>query len=39
MHKHDVDWLPVVEDRGSRRVIGVIRSQRMLRRLVSHMSD
>jgi NADH dehydrogenase len=39
MHKHDVDWLPVVENRDSRRVIGVIRSERMLRRLVSHMSE
>ena len=39
MHKHDVDWLPVVENRDSRHVIGVIRSERMLRRLVSHMSD
>lgn len=39
MHKHDVDWLPVVENRDSRRVIGVIRSERMLRRLTAQMSD
>ena len=39
MHKHDMDWLPVVENRDSRRVIGIIRSERMLRRLVAHMSD
>ncbi|MDN5941796.1 MAG: CBS domain-containing protein [Nitrospira sp.] len=39
MHKHDVDWLPVVENRGSRRVIGIIRSERMLRHLVAQMSD
>ena len=39
MHKHDVDWLPVVENRDSRHVIGVIRSERMLRRLTAQMSD
>ena len=39
MHKHDVDWLPVVENRDSRRVTGVIRSERMLRHLVAQMSD
>lgn len=39
MHKHDVDWLPVVENRDSRRVIGVIRSERMFRRLTAQMSD
>jgi CBS domain-containing protein len=38
MHKQDVDWMPVVEDKESRRLIGVIRSERMLRRLVSHLS-
>ena len=30
MHKHDVDWLPVVENRDSRHLIGIIRSERML---------
>lgn len=39
MHKHDVDWLPVVENRDSRHLIGIIRSERMLRHLVAHMSD
>jgi predicted transcriptional regulator len=39
MHKQDVDWMPVVEDRDSRRLIGVVCSERMLRHLVSHMTD
>lgn len=39
MHKHDVDWLPVVENWDSRRVIGVIRSERMLRHLVAQMEN
>lgn len=39
MHKHDMDWLPVVENRDSRRLIGVIRSERMLRQLTAQMSD
>lgn len=38
MNKQDIDWLPVVESRDSRRLIGVIRSERMLRHLVSHLS-
>ncbi|MEX5214563.1 MAG: FAD-dependent oxidoreductase [Nitrospiraceae bacterium] len=38
MNKHDLDWLPVVADRDSRRLIGVIRSERMLRHLISHLS-
>ncbi|HET6675849.1 MAG TPA: FAD-dependent oxidoreductase [Nitrospiraceae bacterium] len=37
MHKQDVDWMPVVEKDDSRRLSGVIRSERMLRRLVSRM--
>lgn len=37
MHKRDADWLPVVADNESRRLVGVIRSERMLRHLVSHM--
>ena len=39
MHKHDVDWMPVVENKESRRLIGVIRSERMLRSLVAQMVD
>jgi NADH dehydrogenase len=35
MHKHDIDWMPVVENEATRRMIGIIRSERMLRRLVS----
>lgn len=38
MHKHDMDWMPVVADRASRRLIGVIRSERMLRSLVAQMA-
>ena len=39
MHKHDVDWMPVVENKDTRRLIGVIRSERMLRSLVAQMAD
>lgn len=38
MSKHNLDWLPVVENRDSRRLIGVIRSKRLLRHLVSYLS-
>lgn len=38
MHKQDIDWVPVVENHESRRLIGILRSERMLRRLVSRMS-
>ena len=38
MHKHDIDWMPVVENRASRRLIGIIRSERMLRSLVAQMA-
>ena len=38
MHKRDIDWMPVVENHGTRRLLGVIRSERLLRRLVSRMS-
>ena len=38
MHKRDIDWLPVIENHESRRLIGILRSERMLRRLVSRMS-
>ncbi|MGH7233314.1 MAG: FAD-dependent oxidoreductase [Nitrospiraceae bacterium] len=38
MHKHDIDWVLVVENE-TRRLVGVIRSERMLRYLVSHLSD
>lgn len=39
MNKHDLDWLPVVDDKDSRRLTGVIRSERMLHYLVSHLSE
>lgn len=39
MHKHDVDWVSVVEDKDARRLIGVIRSERMLRSLLAQMTD
>jgi len=39
MSKHNLDWLPVVENRDSRHLIGVIRSKRMLRYLVSSLSS
>ena len=31
MSKHDIDWLPVVESKGNRRLIGVVQSEKMLR--------
>lgn len=34
MNKHDIDWLPVVESREDRRLIGIVRSEKMLRWLV-----
>ena len=37
MHKHDIDWVPVVENTDTRRLIGILRSERMLRRLASRM--
>jgi NADH:ubiquinone reductase (H+-translocating) len=39
MHKHDIDWMPVVDNHDSRRLIGVIRSERMLRSLVAQMAN
>jgi NADH dehydrogenase len=39
MNKQDLDWLPVVADKDSQRLVGVVRSERMLRHLVSHLSD
>ena len=30
MNKHDLEWLPVVEDKESRRLIGIVRSEKML---------
>jgi CBS domain-containing protein len=39
MNQHDIDWLPVVEDKETRRLVGIIRSERMLRHLVSHLSE
>jgi len=34
MAKHDIDWLPVVESKEDRRLIGIVRSEKMLRWLV-----
>ncbi|MBS0181151.1 MAG: FAD-dependent oxidoreductase [Nitrospira sp.] len=34
MNKHDLDWLPVVESKENRRLIGIVRSEKMLRWLV-----
>ena len=39
MNKHDLDWILVVEDTASRRLIGVIGSERILRSLISHRSN
>jgi hypothetical protein len=39
MHKHDIDWMPVVVNKETRRLIGVIRSERMLRSLIATMVD
>lgn len=35
MHRHDMDWLPVVDGPETRRLVGVLRSERMLRHMVS----
>ena len=34
MNKHDLDWLPVVESKDARCLIGIVRSEKMLRWLV-----
>lgn len=34
MNRHDIDWLPVVENKENRRLIGLVRSEKMLRWLV-----
>ncbi len=34
MSRHDIDWLPVVENQDNRRLIGLVRSEKMLRWLV-----
>ncbi|MGE3780114.1 MAG: CBS domain-containing protein [Pirellulaceae bacterium] len=34
MSRHDIDWLPVVESKEDRRLIGIVRSEKMLRWLV-----
>jgi len=36
MNRHDLDRLPVVENREDRRLIGIVRSEKILRRLVEH---
>ncbi|GKS56488.1 nucleotide-disulfide oxidoreductase [Nitrospira sp.] len=39
MNKHDVDWVPMVENRDTHRLLGVIRSERILHWLVSHVPE
>lgn len=39
MHKHDIDWMPVVDGKETGRLIGVIRSEKMLRYLVAQMAE
>lgn len=34
MNRHDIDWLPVVENKEDRRLVGIVRSEKMLRWLV-----
>lgn len=34
MNRHDLDWLPVVQSPEDRRLLGIIRSEKMLRWLV-----
>lgn len=34
MSRHDIDWVPVVENQDNRRLIGLVRSEKMLRWLV-----
>ncbi|MDF0676996.1 MAG: FAD-dependent oxidoreductase [Nitrospira sp.] len=38
MSRHDIDWLPVVENQDNRRLIGLVRSEKMLRWLVEQSS-
>ncbi len=39
MIKHDIDWLPVVESKEDPRLLGIVRSEKMLCWLVSHELD
>lgn len=39
MNKSDIDWVPVVEGKETRRLIGVIRSEKMLRYLVTRTAE
>jgi len=34
MSRHDIDWLPVVESQEDRRLVGIVRSEKMLRWLM-----
>ena len=34
MNKHDIDWLPVVENKENWRLIGIVRSEKLLRWLM-----
>ena len=36
MSRHDVDWLPVVNSKEERRLVGIVRSEKMLRWLMEH---
>jgi len=38
MDKHDLNWLPVVDETDARRVVGIVRSERILRYLVADRS-
>ncbi|HMS82201.1 MAG TPA: FAD-dependent oxidoreductase [Nitrospira sp.] len=35
MNKYDLDWLPVVDAKETRRLIGIVRSERMLRQIIA----
>lgn len=39
MNRSDIDWVPVVESKETRRLIGVIRSEKMLRCLMAQMAE
>ena len=39
MSRHDIDWLPVVESKDDRRLIGIVRSEKMLRWLVDNLES
>ncbi|MFO0775159.1 MAG: FAD-dependent oxidoreductase [Nitrospiraceae bacterium] len=39
MHKEDADWVPVVASKENRRLVGVVRSERLLRYIVETLSN